>query len=461
MGDQQQEGETYYTTTPEGLVVDEDFDEENFLVNPVPEPTALPEDSLFRCWRCNFNSADKDTFYAHFKDVHGSQYSIHTAAAPGSGTAAGGLQQTTVQHPINSTWLAALAVGNRCVDCNKVYPDIASHVKTVHMNCISQDNEENAAATVAEEMQEPDVPEQGQTVVQVVPDTEVVQVVQQEETVAECPQCYGMQFTNLADHMRTVHNQTVTEIVPEDQAEGDEVEDDTTYVVIEEDVAADESAIQLGNKNLQLIDNSSCAEAGVKQFRIEPADPPSPVAAEITTLPPTETTEMVYVSEDVLADQNIVITVLEDTADFTTPTAFHPQHPRKPRRPEEKPPSAFLAERERNRQFISYKTPDGTKMFSCSLCQFETKFGGTIHDHINAIHRKIKHKCTVCDFETMYLKTLNYHRTKKHGVKAINCPMPGCKFKSIVEDKLKVHMTAKHSLQEFTLSPSKITLRQH
>ena len=48
------------------------------------------------------------------------------------------------------------------------------------------------------------------------------------------------------------------------------------------------------------------------------------------------------------------------------------------------------------------------------------------------VNRKIKHKCTVCDFETMYLKTLNYHRTKKHGVKAINCPMPGCKFKSIV-----------------------------
>merc|ERR1719295_577933 len=162
-----------------------------------------------------------------------------------------------------------------------------------------------------------------------------------------------------------------------------------------------------------------------------------------------------------MADQGIIITVLEEQppADLGSPYGqlTGQEQPRRPQRRSEPvsaaiiphQQSAFLAEREKNRQFVSYKTPDGKKMFSCSLCDFETKFGGTIHDHINAIHRKIKHKCTECDFETMYLKTLTYHRTKKHGVKAINCPMPNCKFKSIIEEKLKSHLSAKHSLNQF------------
>jgi len=515
------EEEAFYTT-PEGLVVDEDFDENNLLLNPVPEPSVLPWESLFRCWRCSFNSPEKDEFYAHFQAEHGSLYSIHTAQTAGQ-VAAPDVRKSNHDKHINSTWLATLAVGNRCVDCNMFFSDISEHVRTVHMgspepseggdipeveegrevatatanlnfqtdssdtsgvntSCdrggesatISKDAAEPELAvdanrptleesvvldrvnsqtdcqdnvTVSVKGEEPkemtvhvsDSSEQKEDIVQVTECSEQKDDIVLALPDGHCPECYGMPFEDMEEHMRTVHNRG-----PESShvSAEDAVEEEDTFVVIEEDSVLPDSTI-LENRSLRLMQNSDNSQ--IQQYRIESA-PASP-----QHILPDEGAVYAMTSDDVLGitDHNggIIITVMEDGATLGSP--YGPVQPRRPQRRSELPnplQSAFMAERERNRQFVSYKTPEGKKMFSCSLCHFETKFGGTIHDHINAIHRKIKHKCTECDFETMYLKTLTYHRTKKHGVKAINCPMPNCKFKSIIEEKLKSHISAKHSV---------------
>ena len=342
----------------DSLKVDEDFDEEQLLLNPAPEPSVDPQETFFQCWKCVFKSLDKQEFYEHFVNTHGSlnpfsQPSTPNLRADRDSGPLNGIQKDVLRpEHSRSKWVAMFASGNRCVDCGMYYPDILKHLSQFHLNLSN-----------VEPVKESQVPSS---------------------------------------------SSVIEYVVKEDSKD----EDEETFVVIEEEVAEDKILSQ--KSSFKLIKSSESED--IKQFRID------------------QLNEEIGVTED---QQPIIITMIGDQEEV----------PRKAKRTS-KSQTSFQAERERNRQFSSHKLEDGRKVFSCNLCKFETKFGGTIHDHINAIHKKIKHKCTECNFETLYLKTLTYHRTKKHGVRALTCSVPNCKFKTIIEEKLLSHLKSKHQVQQ-------------
>jgi len=574
------------------VTVDEDFDEGDFLLNPEPEPTYSPEESLFRCWKCDFKCPLKGDFYTHFKSQHGSQYSIHTKDSTtienSQGHHASQVHQTTLtptkyrqeyvqlsfgkvkqpvqvvpkpqQHHAKSSPTADEGAADASGSSLACLADLAVH-KTIDLDTTNnfesrgqpqkansdnspegrlEQNDQSNASEAIEDPQEVTLVQESTADGTAIVAEEKDPVVAADETVSSektpnkevslsdgvpaitgdtdvnnsvetsvveeegvCPECYGMGIADMDQHMRSVHNKVPVIQADTDTEVGMSVEEDT-YVVIEEEVSDLTEGFQ--NRSLQLVDS---IHGGVKQFRLESPGPFNSHPMQREPKNEEEEEEMVLYTDGakvytvsstdhqlVPTDQGIVITVVDEnqtkegasskttaglkssqagnfsagggggqtytcaqcgfqtfTLDrvqehfrFCHPNEGRSQTPPQPLRKSARKSelTAFQAEREKQRQFTSYKTPDGKKMFSCSLCDFETKFGGTIHDHINAIHRKVKHKCTECDFETMYLKTLTYHRTKKHGVKAINCPVRTCKFKTIVEDKLRDHLATKH-----------------
>ena len=71
------------------------------------------------------------------------------------------------------------------------------------------------------------------------------------------------------------------------------------------------------------------------------------------------------------------------------------------------------------RRHIITKHEDG-QTFSCTQCEFETKWMANLQSHMKKIHLKDgeeNFKCPDCDFSSSYKRNLTRHSHKMHGIK--------------------------------------------
>ena len=61
-----------------------------------------------------------------------------------------------------------------------------------------------------------------------------------------------------------------------------------------------------------------------------------------------------------------------------------------------------------------------------------TKF----QQHVNIEHTKIPLDCSECSFTTFNSDILSFHRLNVHNLKAMKCPLEGCKFTGLTIDKV-------------------------
>jgi len=92
-------------------------------------------------------------------------------------------------------------------------------------------------------------------------------------------------------------------------------------------------------------------------------------------------------------------------------------------------------------------TKEEKTWYSCKHCaNWKTDHNSTMRDHVNAKHMRMMLKCTHCVFETLRFKTLNFHRRKFHNLSAMSCPVEGCSYKTILQERLRDHLIRKHGM---------------
>ena len=97
------------------------------------------------------------------------------------------------------------------------------------------------------------------------------------------------------------------------------------------------------------------------------------------------------------------------------------------------------------RQYKIHYGEDGRAAFyQCLYCDFTSKMSQNIAGHVNAKHLGRQIKCEECSFSTFYPKNLAVHLKKLHGKVGKRCAVPGCKFRSIQDERMNSHLMEKH-----------------
>ena len=118
-----------------------------------------------------------------------------------------------------------------------------------------------------------------------------------------------------------------------------------------------------------------------------------------------------------------------------------------------------LKERGFRKEFDSY----GEKIFFCNHCDYRIKDSDhtghvsfKMRDHHNSVHLKKVLECTECTYTALKYKYLQQHRSKVHGLSAMNCSEDNCKYTTILEENMIEHCKIKHNIDKEPSSKEKI-----
>ena len=104
-------------------------------------------------------------------------------------------------------------------------------------------------------------------------------------------------------------------------------------------------------------------------------------------------------------------------------------------------------ENEMNKTLLQTKRTNPTLMsYSCTLCDYVTKYKNNFKEHNEIVHLKIRHKCDQCGVELTQKRHLRKHKMSVHSTaRPFICEVCSDSFKS--NQNLKSHMEYIHSLQ--------------
>lgn len=83
-------------------------------------------------------------------------------------------------------------------------------------------------------------------------------------------------------------------------------------------------------------------------------------------------------------------------------------------------------------------------VYTCVFCGFQSRLVTVIKAHANKQHLKRQLRCPECSFETFYSVNLQVHMKKVHNIRAENCAVDGCKFRTLFNNKMQIHLITKH-----------------